>query len=60
MNILERLVMVIAGFHLVLRTLPKTNPLRKFPGTSPIDGAKVMKPTFSMERYITVVKYMGS
>ena len=60
MNILERLVMVIAGFHLMLRTLPKTNPLRKFPGTSPIDGAKVMKPTFSMERYITVVKYMGS
>ena len=60
MNILERLVTNIAGFHFVLRTLPKTNPLRKFPSTSPINGAKVMKTTFSMERYITVVKYMGN
>ena len=52
--------MIIAGLHFLLRTLPKTNLLRKFPGTSPINGAKVMKPTFSMERYITVVKYMGN
>ena len=52
--------MIIAGFHFLLRTLPKTNPLRKFPGTSPMNGAEVMKPTFSMERCITVVKYMGS
>ena len=60
MGILERLIMVIAGFHFMLRTLPEANHLRKFPGTSPINGAKVMKPTFSMERRITVVKYMGS
>jgi hypothetical protein len=60
MNMLERMMMITAKLHLLLRTLSKTNPLRKFPGTSLMNGAEVMKPTFSMERCITVVKYMGS
>ena len=60
MNILERLVIVIAGFDFVLRALPETNHLRKLPGTSAINRAKAMNSTFSMERYITVVKCMGN